>query len=187
MGVRTGCKQGTPSWVDIATTDQGAAERFYSSLFGWSWETIPLGDNQSYAMAQLDGLYVAAIGTLPREEQERGIPSRWQTHVTVDNVDQAVGRVTDAGGMVFAVPFDIFDAGRMAVVADPTGGVVSLWQAKNHIGAQLVNEPGTSVKTKKNKATSPEGLHARPAIAQASSGSTPRSGQHLLPPALESP
>ncbi|MDA0676556.1 MAG: VOC family protein [Chloroflexi bacterium] len=143
MGVRTGYKQGTPSWVDLATTDQEGAKQFYSSLFGWSWEENAMGDGNFYSMAQIDGLYVAAVATQPTEERARGIPARWQTYITVDDVDAAVGRVTDAGGMVFAAPFDVFDAGRMAVVADPTGGVVCLWQAKNHIGAQLVNEPGT--------------------------------------------
>jgi predicted enzyme related to lactoylglutathione lyase len=143
MGVRTGYKQGTPSWVDLATTDQDAAKSFYASLFGWSWEENDMGDGSFYSMAVLDGHYTAAIATMRDEEKAQGVPPHWQTYITVDNVDHAVGRVTDAGGMVFGSPFDVFDAGRMAVVADPTGGIVSLWQAKNHIGAQVVNEPGT--------------------------------------------
>ncbi len=40
-------------------------------------------------------------------------------------------------------PFDVPNAGRMAFVLDPTGAAVAFWQAGQHIGASLVNEPGT--------------------------------------------
>ena len=48
-----------------------------------------------------------------------------------------------AGGRVVAAPFDVLDAGRTGVFADPAGAVFSVWEACEHIGAQLVNEPGT--------------------------------------------
>ena len=40
-------------------------------------------------------------------------------------------------------PFDVFDAGRTTLAADPAGAVFGVWQANNHIGSQLRGEPGT--------------------------------------------
>ena len=67
----------------------------------------------------------------------------WNTYIAVDRADDAATRVTDAGGSTLAEPFDVLDAGRMGVFADPSGAVFSVWEANGHKGAQLVNEPGT--------------------------------------------
>src|SRR5208282_6903023 len=72
-----------------------------------------------------------------------GAPPMWNTYLAVDSVDDAVARVEAAGGKVAMAPFDVMDAGRMAFVLDPAGAAVALWQANHHIGATLVNEPGT--------------------------------------------
>jgi predicted enzyme related to lactoylglutathione lyase len=63
-------------------------------------------------------------------------------YITVPDVDAATALVEGAGGQVHVPPFDVMDAGRMAVINDPTGAFVMLWTAKNTIGAGLVNEPG---------------------------------------------
>jgi predicted enzyme related to lactoylglutathione lyase len=62
--------------------------------------------------------------------------------VSVDDIEATTAKVAAAGGTVIAPPFDVVDAGRMSVIQDPTGAVLLPWQAKNHIGARLVNEPG---------------------------------------------
>ena len=67
----------------------------------------------------------------------------WTTYVWVDDADAAAARVSEAGGAVQAGPFDVFDAGRMAAVADPAGAPFCLWQPGRHRGAQIVNEPGS--------------------------------------------
>jgi predicted enzyme related to lactoylglutathione lyase len=51
--------------------------------------------------------------------------------------------VRDAGGNVLAEPMDVMDLGRMAILADPTGAVVGIWQPGSFPGAGLVNEVGT--------------------------------------------
>jgi uncharacterized protein len=75
-------------------------------------------------------------------DAEKGIPPHWNLYVTVEDLDATVGKVADAGGQVFAEPFDVFDAGRMAVIADPSGAALCLWQPGTNIGAEVVNEPG---------------------------------------------
>jgi uncharacterized protein len=144
MPERTQYAPGTPSWTDLQTPDQAAAKAFYGALFGWSFEDMPVGQDDAgndafYAMAQKNGKNVAAIGGSPPP----GVPPHWNVYVTVADVDASAGLVPGAGGAVIAPPFDVMDAGRMSVVADPTGAMLCLWTPKGNIGASLVNEHGT--------------------------------------------
>lgn len=131
---------GTPNWIDLQTSDQDAAKTFYSSLFGWEYDDLPGGPGGAiYSMAMLRGKQAAAIATLPPGQ---GAPPHWNSYVAVEDADKSAATATDAGGTVVMPPMDVMDAGRMAVVQDPTGAFILLWQAKENIGAQVVNEPG---------------------------------------------
>jgi uncharacterized protein len=141
MPVVTSYKQGTPSWIDLATTDEAGAVAFYSGLFGWTEEAMPMGPDQYYHMFSLKGSTVAAMYKQGPEMGDH--PPYWATYITVDNADEAGKRAADAGGKVVMEPSDVFDAGRMVMIQDPQGAFVALWQAKNHIGSQIVNEPGS--------------------------------------------
>jgi uncharacterized protein len=143
MPERTSYAQGTPNWVDLQTSDQGVAKAFYAGLFGWSYDDQPMPQGAVYSMAMLGGHPVAAIAPQSPELAAAGAPPMWNTYLAVDSVDDAVARVEAAGGKVAMAPFDVMDAGRMAFVLDPVGAPVALWQANQHIGATLVNEPGT--------------------------------------------
>jgi len=135
--------EGTPSWVDLATTDVDAAQAFYSALFGWEWETNETDQpDNPYHMAQLDGRAAAGLMQQAQEQVDMGLPPLWSVYLTVEDAEATVGKVEAAGGSVMAPAFDVMDAGRMAVVVDPTGGVVCLWQPKEHPGCEIVNEPG---------------------------------------------
>jgi predicted enzyme related to lactoylglutathione lyase len=142
MPDRTSHAPGTISWADLATNDQEAAKAFYGGLFGWEFEDMPAGEGVVYSMARLRGQYAAAVSPQQEQEAAQGVPPHWNVYVTVEDVDELAGKVGEGGGNVLAPPFDVFDAGRMAVVADPAGAVLCLWQAGQHIGAQVVNEPG---------------------------------------------
>jgi predicted enzyme related to lactoylglutathione lyase len=144
MPVRTSYAQGTPNWVDLQTTDQAAAKQFYAGLFGWTFDDQPMPDGGAvYSMAMLGDKTVAAIAPQSPDMAAAGAPPMWNTYLAVDNVDDVVAKVAAAGGQVMLPPFDIPGAGRMAFVMDPSGAGVALWQASEHIGATLVNEPGT--------------------------------------------
>jgi predicted enzyme related to lactoylglutathione lyase len=141
MPERDGYIPGVPSWVDTSQPDPEAAAEFYSGLFGWEVENVMPADSPgTYLMARLRGLDVAAIGSIPE-----GAPpvATWNTYVWVDSADETAGRVRDAGGTILMEPFDVMDAGRMGVFADPEGAVFCVWQAGRHKGARLVNEHGT--------------------------------------------
>ncbi|MEO1061274.1 MAG: VOC family protein [Actinomycetota bacterium] len=145
MPTRTSYAHGTPSWIDLATTDVAGARAFYAELFGWSFEENPTDQGGSYVMASKAGSATAGMMTQPDEQREMGLPPMWNSYVTVDDMAATVGRVEGAGGKVMAPPFDVMDAGVMAVIVDPSGGVISLWQPKEHIGAQVVNEHGALI------------------------------------------
>jgi len=144
MPERTQYAPGTPSWTDLQTSDPVAAKSFYAALFGWEYDDRLAGHDADgneavYSMATKNGKHVAAIASLPMP----GVPPHWNTYVTVADVDATAAQVPGAGGTVLMGPFDVVDAGRMAVIADPTGAMLCLWKAKDHIGASLVNEHGT--------------------------------------------
>jgi len=134
-------QQGTPSWLDLATTDLDGAEEFFGQLFGWEFKREPVGEGQFYSMGYLKGKTVAGI----MEQTEQVVPPGWYTYISVRDVDAVTVRVEKLGGRLISEPFDVFDSGRMAMLQDPEGALVSLWQAKDHIGAGLVNEPGTLI------------------------------------------
>lgn len=132
---------GVPCWVDSQHPDPHAVLPFYAELFGWELEnTMPDDADGVYYMARIRGLDAAAIAGIPPGAPPRAM---WNSYVAVADVDASARKVGDAGGAVFMEPFDVMDAGRMAVVADPEGAVFCLWQAKENIGAKVVNEHGS--------------------------------------------
>jgi predicted enzyme related to lactoylglutathione lyase len=142
MGERTQYTPGSFSWTDVTTTDQEAAKTFYTSLFGWQLEDIPVGDGIHYSMARVDGKQVAAISPQPEMMRDAGAPPTWNSYVTVESADAAADKAKELGANVIAPPFDVMDAGRMAAIQDPQGAFLFVWQAKDTIGAELVNAPG---------------------------------------------
>ncbi len=146
---------GTFSWPELATTDQKGGVAFYRALFGWELNEQPMGPGETYSMFQMRGKPVAAAYTMPRERQ-RDAPPHWNSYVTVANVDEAAKKAESLGAKVLAPPFNVMDAGRMAVIQDPTGAVFQLWQPNKHIGAMILNEPGalcwTELNTRDTKA-----------------------------------
>lgn len=137
MPTRDGYTEGTPSWVDLATTDVNAARDFYSALFGWEFEKSS-AEGIPYWMATQKGHMAAGVG--PAQE---GQPiSAWTTYFAVEDADTTADRITAAGGHMIMGPADIVDSGRLAVASDPTGAVFGIWEAKAHKGAGIVNEHG---------------------------------------------
>jgi predicted enzyme related to lactoylglutathione lyase len=142
MGKRERYEPGTFSWVELGTTDPEAAKAFYGELFGWEAEDVPVPDSGPYTLLRLRGETVAAMYEQPAEQREAGVPPNWFSYVTVAGADEAAAAVKAAGGAVHAGPFDVMEAGRMAVVADPTGAMLGAWEPRESIGATLVNDPG---------------------------------------------
>ena len=131
-------ENGVPSWVDLGSSGLPKAKEFYGGLFGWN---TPEGAPEAggYSVCDIGGKTVAGLGP----NMNPSAPPYWSTYVNVDSADDTVAKVESNGGTVFVAPMDVLEAGRMAVFADPEGAVLGLWQPNQHMGAQLVNEPGT--------------------------------------------
>jgi hypothetical protein len=133
---------GVPCFVDTITDDLATAQRFYGGVFGWEFVGPGLAPGDppgAYFVARVSGLDVAGIGRLG----DGVAPSSpgWMTHVAVASADESAADASAAGGTVLLEPVDAAPAGRMAIVADPAGAALCLWQAGRRAGAQLVNAP----------------------------------------------
>lgn len=131
----------TFSWIDVATPDPEAGKRFYGGLFGWEFRDEPAGDAGVYTMCSLNGKTVAGLSSMPPGQDT--LPGYWTSYATTYDIEATIARVTDLGGTVIAHPFDVMDAGRMALIQDPTGAMSAMWEPKNHIGSSLVNQFNT--------------------------------------------
>ena len=140
MSERDGFEHGVPCWVETWQPDAERAVEFYSELLGWeAEETTPPGADRRLFMCRLRGRDVAAIGSPPPVPDHTPV---WGTYVWVDSAEETAAKAAEAGGSVAKQPFESLDGGRIAILIDPAGAVIGVWQPGGHRGAQLVNEPG---------------------------------------------
>ena len=139
MTQRTGYPDGAPCWADLNTPDLDGARRFYTGLFGWSFDE-PVAEFGHYTTARLGGRSV--VGMAPKMPDQQDMPSAWSVYLKTSDADETVRRIEDAGGKVLVPPMEIPAQGRMAFAFDATGAAFGLWQPAAHTGAQAFDEPG---------------------------------------------
>ncbi len=135
MGKRESYEPGTFCWVDLSTPDAEGAKAFYGGLFGWEFrdDEIPGG---VYTMCFREGDEVGAI------VQQGEHPAHWNNYVSVASADETATKAKQLGAKTIEEPFDVMEFGRMAVLADPGGAMLCVWEARAHIGAGRVNDVG---------------------------------------------
>ena len=137
-------KLGEIAWTDLQVTDMEAQTAFYESLFGWTHTDMPTGEGYpDYRMFYKDGAVVAGGNHMGPDMKASGAPSFWAVYIATPDVDTTVAKAETLGGTVIMPAMDVLDSGRMVAIADPTGGAVFFWQARNHKGAETFGEPGT--------------------------------------------
>jgi predicted enzyme related to lactoylglutathione lyase len=142
MTTRSGYEPGTPCWVDLMSPDVDASTAFYTGLFGWqAVDQFDEGGTRIYTNFLRDGQLVAGMGG--QQPGMEGAPPVWNTYIATADVDATSKAVEAAGGTVMMPAMDVMDQGRMAIYGDPTGAVVSVWQAGAHHGAQVCDEANT--------------------------------------------
>ena len=109
---------GAPSWYETITTDAARATKFYCDLFGWTAETMPMGES-TYTVFKRGGEQVA--GLMPRLPHMGGVPSHWGVYVTVTDVDATARQVAALGGTLCMEPTDIPNVGRFCMLQSPSG------------------------------------------------------------------
>jgi predicted enzyme related to lactoylglutathione lyase len=117
-------KVGEFSWHELATTDYGAAYDFYADLFGWEkHEAMDMGEGAIY---QIYGRNDLPLGGMFNKPAEMPGPPAWLYYITVNNVDEAVEKVTELGGQVLNGPMEVPDGDRVAQCMDPQGAMFAL-------------------------------------------------------------
>ncbi len=132
---------GTPCWADLMAGDREAAWSFYRDVLGW--EINDSGpDMGHYGIAQVDGKAVAGVGEPPPGPPA---PAMWTTYLATDDIDATLAAVVANGGQIAMPAMEVGDSGRMAAGVDPAGAVFGMWQAKDFVGTERVNEAGAMV------------------------------------------
>jgi predicted enzyme related to lactoylglutathione lyase len=137
MGKRDVYAPGVFCWVDLATSDVDGAKAFYARLFGWEYDDRDVGGGNTYTLAGRDGQ--VAVGMMAAMDDG---PPRWQSYIAVSSADDATAKAEAAGATVLMAPMDVGPAGRAALLRDPAGAAVFVWEANERPGADVVNEPG---------------------------------------------
>ncbi len=125
------------SWVDLAARDLDGQVKFYKDMMGWSTFQVP---DTPYTMFMVEDQPVA--GVLPMTPEMGEMPSVWSTYVNVDDAAAACAKAKEVGGSVLQVPFEISNDGRIAILADPAGAVICVFEGSTDNGFRLLDEPG---------------------------------------------
>lgn len=117
-------------WHDLITEDTTAARRFYSGLFGWTFEDTERPGGGPYVLAKSNGRYVA--GMVQRDDGVDGINySRWLGYLSVADVAKAVEATRAGGGTVVVDVRELSKMGHVAAIQDPQGAVLGLARSKH--------------------------------------------------------
>jgi uncharacterized protein len=112
--------------VELHTGDVAKAKAFYSKLFGWKLEEMPMPGGGTYTMIQVG----EGTGGGMMTAQPPGSAPRWQAYVGVDDVAASTRKAKELGAKIMMDRTEVGDAGVMSVIVDPTGAAIALWQAK---------------------------------------------------------
>jgi len=136
MSRRTQYAPGVPCWVESLHPDPLAARSFYADLFEWAFDDpAPLTGR---CVARRHGRLVAALEPAPGTLAN----AVWLTHVSVAELERSLELALAAGAAILAPVRERGAAGRAAVIADPEGVALALWEAGSCAAAEVRDEPG---------------------------------------------
>jgi uncharacterized protein len=118
--------QGRFVWRELIVKNQTKASAFYEKVFGWKATSMEMGAGYRYTILKNGEKDVGGLDAPPAD---REVASNWLTYITVDDVDATATRVPALGGSVLMAPYDVPSIGRVAIVADPQGGVFAAFQS----------------------------------------------------------
>ena len=112
--------------IELQTKDLAKAKEFYSRLFDWKLEDIPMPDGNSYTMVNVGegtggGMFV---------NPDPNVPPHWLAYVGVDDIRASTDKARDLGATVVRDVMEVEKYGWFSVLIDPTGAVIALWQSK---------------------------------------------------------
>lgn len=111
--------------VELNTTDLPKAKAFYSKLFDWQLEDMPM-PNGTYTMIRVG----EGTGGGMMKHPMPGAPSAWLAYVLVDDIAASTAKAKSLGATVIQDVMEVMGAGWLSIISDPTGAVLGLWKAK---------------------------------------------------------
>jgi predicted enzyme related to lactoylglutathione lyase len=139
MATRNG-KTGRFVWYEDLAQDPKAAVDFYSDVVGW--KTEPFEGNHDYTMWVSSQGPLGGVMKLPPEAAKMQAPPHWMAHVQVENVDATAQLAKKLGGKIHKEPEDIPTVGRFAVIGDPQGAFISIFNPANPMTLHDTSKPG---------------------------------------------
>src|SRR3954471_16343129 len=124
MPTRDTAPIGAPCWVDLMTSDTAKSRAFYSDLFGWEAEE-PNPEFGGYFNFTKNGVLVAGCMAA---QPDSGMPDVWSIHLATDDAVKTAAATATNGGQVHVAAMPVADLGTMAMVADPSGAAIGIWQ-----------------------------------------------------------
>ncbi len=122
----TNFPKGRFCWYECYSDDPTASEAFYSELFGWG--SKPWGPEGVYTIITNGDRDLGGYMQLTEEMKAMGAPPHWLVYVATPDADATAKQVEELGGRVIRQPFDVAEAGRIVVIADPQGAVLCGYQ-----------------------------------------------------------
>lgn len=141
MPTRNSAPIGAPCWIDLATSDPDRAKDFYARLFGWTYE-VGAEEYGGYINSFLNGSQVAGM---MQNTPESGYPDGWTIYLSSMDAQATADLADDSGGQAAMAPMEVPRMGTMAVLVDPGGATIGVWQAAEHTGFEIIDEPGAPV------------------------------------------
>jgi predicted enzyme related to lactoylglutathione lyase len=119
-------KFGEICWNELATPNVQAAKDFYGNVFGWEFIDKDMGD-MTYTMIKKGAKDIGGIWAIPKEQQKQ-IPPHWMAYILVEKLEDALEKASMNGAKIMKDPTEVGDFGRFAIIIDPTGAHIALWQ-----------------------------------------------------------
>jgi predicted enzyme related to lactoylglutathione lyase len=132
---------GAPVWIDLSSSDVDRAQDFYTTVFGWTFES-PGPDYGGYINASKHGSMVA--GMMANDPQWNA-PDGWTIYLHTADIQATTKAAVAAGGTSCIEPMEVHEKGWMAMGTDPAGAAYGLWQPTGHRGFEIVGEAGAPV------------------------------------------
>lgn len=125
MSTATQIKARSFCWIDLPTDKPEVAAQFYTALFGWEAREVMNNSKGNYSMFSKDGQDVGGF------YKAEGRPTWWASYVLVEDAAAMVKRAKKLSGKVYMKATEIMPGAKMAIVADPTGAALALWESKD--------------------------------------------------------
>ena len=117
---------GTVAWHDLTVSDVRAVATFYRDVLGMTLEPVPMGGYWDFNLVPRSGGDPVA-GVCHARGPNAGLPPHWLAYFVVDDLEGSLAACRAHGGSVLSGPSRA-GAGAVAVVEDPAGAVVALWE-----------------------------------------------------------